>query len=116
MSTNVDGSSDTNWSGHQLTNRGEKPSTNNLSVVLKVFFKMKIDNQLTLERMEPSSWSVLIFQPKGRLFKSEFVVGGLQSKTIFSGIYLSQHVSNLCLSSFSSVIMSKNHISSDQVW
>ena len=54
--------------------------------------------------MEPSSWSVLIFQPKGRLFKSEFVVGGLQSKTIFSGIYLSQHVSNLCLSSFSSVI------------
>ena len=50
------------------------------------------------------------------LIKSEFVVGGLQSQTIFSEIYLSQHVSNLSISSFSSVIMRKNHISCDQIW
>ena len=39
------------------------------------------------------------------LVKSEFVVGGLRSQTIFSGIYLPQHVSNLSISSLSSVII-----------
>ena len=57
-------------------------------------------------RIEGAFWlDCLIFQPKGMLVKSEFVVGGLQSQTIFCGIYLSQHVSNLCISSFSSVII-----------
>ena len=39
--------------------------------------------------MEPSGRTILIFQPKGRLFKSEFGVGGLQTKMIF--VYLVNH-------------------------
>ena len=41
------------------------------------------------EQMEPSGRTILIFQPKGRLFKSEFGVGGLQTKMIF--VYLVNH-------------------------
>ena len=58
--------------------------------------------------MEPSGWSVLIFQPKGRLFKSEFGVGGLQTTMIFVYIWLiTTCFEPLSISSFSSVIKRK---------
>ena len=60
------------------------------------------------EQMEPSGRTILIFQPKGRLFKSEFGVGGLQTTMIFVYIWLiTTCFEPLSISSFSSVIKRK---------